>query len=208
MLIFDLDGTLTDSNGVWEAVDLAFLSRRGLTATEEYAHTVGHSIFPIAAQFTRDYFHLDMTPQAIMDEWTLLAGDAYAHVPLKEGARAFLDRCRDEGETLVLLTACVPALCRAALQTHGLEDHFSQLFFAMDMGLEKRDPEVYRRAIDALGVRPQDCTFFEDAPANCTAAKTLGIKVVGVYDEFYKKYEDEMRETCDRYITSFRELLA
>ena len=67
MLLFDLDGTLIDSNGIWEDIDLDFLGRHGLTPTEEYAHTVGHSIFPVAAAFTRDYYHLDMTPEAIMD---------------------------------------------------------------------------------------------------------------------------------------------
>ena len=56
MLLFDLDGTLIDSNGVWVAVDECFLSRRGLRPTPEYCHTVGHSILPAAAQFTRDYY--------------------------------------------------------------------------------------------------------------------------------------------------------
>ena len=82
MLLFDLDGTLIDSNGIWEAIDLAFLGRHGLTPTEEYAHTVGHSIFPVAAVFTRDYYHLDLTPEAIMGEWMAGAEEAYARVEM------------------------------------------------------------------------------------------------------------------------------
>ena len=39
MLLFDLDGTLIDSNGVWVTVDECFLSRRGLRPTPEYCHT-------------------------------------------------------------------------------------------------------------------------------------------------------------------------
>ena len=109
MLLFDLDGTLIDSNGVWVAVDECFLSRRGLRPTPEYCHTVGHSILPAAAQFTRDYYGLTDTPEAIMAEWMDLARDAYArHVPLKPGAGAFLRRCQEAGRTMVLATACVP----------------------------------------------------------------------------------------------------
>ena len=63
MKLFDFDGTLVDSNGVWEEIDVRFLQRRGLTPTREYCETVGHSIFPIAAQFTREYYHLDLEPQ-------------------------------------------------------------------------------------------------------------------------------------------------
>ena len=59
MLIFDFDGTLADSNGIWVEVDDIFLARRGLKATPEYNEMIGHSIFPIAAQLTRDYFHLE-----------------------------------------------------------------------------------------------------------------------------------------------------
>ena len=46
MKLFDLDGTLIDSNGIWVDVDLRFLGRHGLTPTEEYTYAVGHSIFP------------------------------------------------------------------------------------------------------------------------------------------------------------------
>ena len=49
MYLFDFDGTLVDSNGVWVEIDNGFLARRGLTPTREYSDTVGHSIFPIAA---------------------------------------------------------------------------------------------------------------------------------------------------------------
>ena len=86
MIFFDLDGVLLDSNGVWIDVDLAFTQKRGLEVTEEYAYTVGHSIFPVAAQFTKDYYHLPESPQEIMDEWRALAYEAYAHtIPMKPG---------------------------------------------------------------------------------------------------------------------------
>ena len=67
MIFFDLDGTLIDSNGVWLQVDHDFLGRRGLQVTEEYSYVVGHSIFPVAAQFTKDYYGLPDTPSP---SWT------------------------------------------------------------------------------------------------------------------------------------------
>ena len=52
-----------------------------------------------------------------------------------------------------------------------------------------------------------DCTLFEDSPGACRAAQAVGIRAVGVFDPFYASYEAEMRGFCDRYITSFTELL-
>ena len=71
MRLFDFDGTLVDSNGVWERIDLDFLGRHGLEPTEEYAHTVGHSIFPLAARYTKDYYRLDMSAPVSYTHLTL-----------------------------------------------------------------------------------------------------------------------------------------
>ena len=122
MYIFDLDGTLTDSNGLWGEVDDEFLDRRGLKSTDEYRELVGRAIFPTAAQYTREYYGLDEDPQAIMDEWEELARHHYAHlVPLKPGALEILQHCRRTGIPTALFTACRAPLCRAVLQRFDLE---------------------------------------------------------------------------------------
>ena len=208
MIFFDLDGTLIDSNGVWLQVDHDFLGRRGLRVTQEYQYTVGHSIFPVAAQFTKDYYRLPDDPQDIMDEWQAMAQDAYARtIPLKPGARALLDKLQAQGLPMALLTAGLPALARAAVTRHGLERYFRGLFFAHDVGLEKRDPEVYRIAAGEYGAAPAGCVLLEDAPHNCAAAKAAGFKVVGVYDSFYDGQWDTVRENSHMAVKSLTELL-
>lgn len=209
MIFFDLDGTLIDSNGVWLQVDHTFLGRRGLEITPEYTYTVGHSIFPVAAQFTKEYYHLEDSPQDIMAEWRGLAYDAYAHtIPLKPGARELLDSLRSRGADMALLTAGLPELAKAAVARHGLEPYFRGLFFAQDVGLEKRDPEVYRIAARQYGVSPSDCILVEDAPHNCAAAKAAGFRVVGIYDDFYKASWDLVVKNSDRAIKSLKELFS
>ena len=208
MIFFDLDGTLIDSNGVWLQVDHDFLGRRGLEVTQEYQAVVSNSIFPVAAQFTRDYYHLPDEPQAIMDEWQAMAQDAYAHtIPLKPGAKALLDKLHRSGQAMALLTAGLPALAKAALARHGLEDYFQGLFFAQEARLEKRDPEVYRLAAQRFGVSPAGCVLFEDAPDNCAAARAAGFTVVGVYDDFYAPRWPEVVRNSHRALESLEELL-
>ena len=208
MLLFDLDGTLIDSNGVWVQVDDTFLARRGLRPTPEYNDTVGHSIFPAAARFTRDYYHLEDTPEAIMAEWMDLARDAYAHhVPLKPGVRPFLARCQAAGEEMALATACVPELCFSVLERHGLRETFAPILFAQELGVEKRDPRYFQAVLDRVSARPEDCTLFEDSPGACRTAQEAGIRVVGVYDAFYEARQEEVRTLSHRYIHCFTELL-
>lgn len=208
MLLFDMDGTLVDSNGVWIQVDLDFLSRRGLQATDEYTHFVSHSIFPVAAQYTKDYYHLPDSPQAIMDEWMGSAREAYTHhIPLKPHVRPYLEQCRARGEGMALVTASVPELCRACMDRHGLTPFFSHLVFAQELGLEKRDPRAFLAAAEQVGAVPADCTVFDDAPANCAAARAAGMRVVGVYDPAFAHARGEMEHICHRYLMDFGELL-
>lgn len=208
MKLFDLDGTLIDSNGVWRQVDERFLTAHALKPTEEYLDTVGHSIFPTAARYTKDYYGLDLTPQAIMDEWLALARSAYEHhIPLKPGAREFLEQEAAKGETLALVSACVPALGHAVLERHGLTGLFHHLVFAQELGLEKRDPRFFRQVLELLRVSPADCVLYDDAPDNCVCAAQTGIRVVGILDPFFSGGEARIRQVCCRCVTDFRKLL-
>lgn len=206
--VFDLDGTLLDSNHVWTRVDEVFLARRGKVPTQEYLDYVAHAIYPTAAKFTREYYHLEESEEAIMDGWTALAREAYQfHAPLKQGAGEYLARCAAQGDHLALFTASAPELCRLALRRHDLERFFARVVFAQDLGLEKRDPRSFTALTGALGAAPGECVLFDDSPRSCRAAKETGLWVVGVYDSFFAAEEEEVRANCHRFIRGFGELL-
>ena len=207
MIVFDLDGTILDSNGAWIEVDEIFLRRRGLVTTPEYEEVVARSIFPIAAVFTKEYFHLPDSPEEIMAEWEELALEQYrTHAPLKPGAAEYLRRCHAAGERLALFTACRPVLCEAALQRFGLTELFEQIVYAEEIGLEKGDPNCFFRLAELLGIPPEECILFDDSPANCAAAAAAGMQTVGVYDRYYMNRQDELRAVCGRYVRSLEEL--
>ncbi len=207
MYFFDMDGTLTDSNGVWKTVDREFLARRGLPYTHAYYEGVAHTILPLAAKFTREFCRLPESCEEIMAEWMELAKDAYAHVPVKPGVRAYLKQCRAEGRRMAVVTSSVPEHCRTALGRLGLEKYFEGVTFAHDLGLEKRSPDIWLEAAQAAGVRPEDCTVFDDSLSACKGARAARMRVVGVYDSLFAQDERAMRSFCDVYIKSFEELL-
>lgn len=208
MILFDLDGTLIDSNHIWTDVDNEFLARRGKAPTREYSEYVTHSIFPLAAQFTKEYYDLSESPEAIMAEWQDLARDAYrCRVPLKPGVLEYMERCRDSGESMALFTSGVPELARLAVERHGLDRYLSGMVFAQEIGLEKCTPGAYLIAVDQMGSDPDLCTVFDDSPRNCAAAMTAGFIVVGVYDDYFSNAQDELKTNSAFYIRSFQELL-
>ena len=208
MQIFDMDGTLIDSNGIWKDVDTAFLAKRGLPYTRAYYEGVAHTIFPLAAKFTREFCHLPESEEAIMAEWMDMAGDLYGtSVPVKPVVRAYLEKLRDAGERMMVVTSAVPVHCRTALTHLGLMPYFERIVFAQELHREKKDPALWRLAAETAGVSPEDCTLYDDSVEACRGAKAAGMRAVGVYDPFFAATETEMRAVCSRYIRSFEELV-
>ena len=207
MLIFDLDGTLIDSNGVWLEVDKTFLARRNAPYTQEYYEGVAHSILQNCAVFTKEYLRLEESCEEIIAEWMELAEGAYHNVPLKPHVRAYLDRCREAGHRMAVFTACVPEHCQAAMAQHQLAPYFEQVIYAQELGVDKRSPEIFRRVAADLGVSPKSCVLFDDSLSACKAAKAAGMTVVGVHDGYFQEAAVDMREVCDQYIMGFGELL-
>lgn len=126
MLFFDLDGTLLDSNGIWLDIDIEFLGRHGIAPVpEDYTEYVTHHSPLDAARYTWTRFGLSETAEEIRQTWLQMARAAYAgKLELKPGARALLERCRRRGWDMAVLTSCMPELCRAALERHGIADWF------------------------------------------------------------------------------------
>jgi len=208
MLLFDLDGTLIDSNGVWLEVDKTFLARRGAPYTREYYEGVAHTILSNCAIFTKEYLHLEESCEEIIAEWMELAADKYGtEVPLKPHVLAYLDKCRAAGHRMAVFTACVPTHCQSAMEHLGLTPYFEKVIYAQELGVDKKNPAIFRKVAEILGVTPRECVLFDDSLEACKAAKAAGMTVVGVADAFHPDVSVDMREICDQYITGFGDLL-
>lgn len=203
-LLFDLDGTLLDSNDIWRQIDVEFLARRGIPWTETYNQGVIHATFPTAARFTREFCQLAESEDEIMTEWMDMAYQAYSReIPLKPGVAAFLSYCADRGHTMAIYTSCEQKLCYAALEHHNLRGLFQSVFFARELGVEKRAPEGFRTVARLLGVAPEQCIFFDDSPVACKGAKIAGMQVIACKDPLFTSCRNEMAQFCDYYLDSF-----
>ena len=208
MYFFDLDGTLLDSNGVWTEIDRAFLGRFGVkTVPADYTEYVTHHNLPDSAAYTRTRYGLDLTEEEIMDTWRAMAREAYSKtLELKPDVENFLRRARAAGKRCAVLSASIPAMCHMVLERHGIRDCFEAVFTSEEVGLDKKDPELYREVARRSGLPPGESIFFDDSPVNCAAARAAGWQVYGVADHLFTGREEDFCEACgkENYPFSFR----
>ena len=203
--IFDLDGTLLDSMGVWKEIDQRFFARRHIPMPDDYASAVASMQTGAIARYTIDRFHLDERSEDLIEEWNQDALLLYATaVQPKPHALDYLRALRASGAALAVATSLPPRLRQAALKHAGMIDCFDQVCSVDDAeSIGKEEPEIYLLASRMLGVAPDHCTVFEDLLVAVDSAKRAGMKVWAMYDQSSAKDWDSIRSESDGAITDF-----
>jgi len=207
--IFDLDGTLLDSMGVWHQIDIDFLARRGIALPDDYQKAITPLGAWEAAKYTIARFHLDQdTPEGLVQEWLDMAQDAYwHHLQLKPYALQFVQYVRSLGMHTAIATSSDDALVGPCLERTGLRPLFDACFTGNDVKRGKGFPDIYLKAAKEMGTRPEKTLVFEDIAEGLKGANAGGFYTVGVYDQANERQHEEMKWIADKFIFSFRELL-
>lgn len=123
--IFDLDGTILDSMGMWMDIDIRFLREHGIRATEDYSQAVKTMGYRGAAEYTVARYGLSLSPEEVIARWSEMADAAYAsEIRLKSGAIDYLRCLREAGQKLAVATALGFSSVESALSNNRILDLF------------------------------------------------------------------------------------
>ena len=204
--IFDLDGTLLDSLGVWRDVDRAFFAARILALPEDYVRAMQGLSFRECAEYTVKRFGLDETVESVMDEWMAMTADAYAHrVQLTYGARDYLRLLRRAGVRLAVATANRRQVFMPCLDRCGILELFDAVCTTGDIGdKNKSDGALFQLAARKLGVEPRRCAVFEDTLEGIRGARAAGMLAYAVRSRAGAHCACELDALAEGMIDDFR----
>lgn len=207
-VIFDMDGTLMDSMWMWKDIDIEYLGRYDLTVPEWLEREIEGMGFTETAAYFKEIFHLPCSVEKIKADWNQMAYEKYANqVPLKHGARRFLDMIRSQGIKIGIATSNHIDLVTAALKGNQVEELFDCICTSCQVAKGKPAPDVYLSVADSLQVKPEECLVFEDVPNGILAGKNAGMKVCAVEDAYSADRRKEILELADYYIRSYDQVL-
>ncbi|WP_322974301.1 HAD family hydrolase [Actinacidiphila epipremni] len=181
-VLFDMDGTLVDTEHLWWRAVEGAARRMGYRPTDaDLPEVLGRP----AGHTARHLLHMTGTATEVAQQ--RLAGEldaAFAALVAQEvrprpGALRLLAELRAAGVPVALVTASPRRVVDVVLRTLGA-DWFALTVAAEDTVRTKPAPDPYLRAAGRLGVAPADCVVVEDSPVGLAAALAAGCRAVAV----------------------------
>jgi HAD superfamily hydrolase (TIGR01509 family) len=178
-VIFDLDGTLIDSESRTQAAGIEAFAAFGIDVDPAFLHSlIGVDDRTNAAIIAARYPGLD--PQAYDAVWHAAVERHWKQgLALKPGSTELLSRL---SQPKALATSSTRHQARVKLDLTGIGVHFAQVVTVDDVTAPKPAPEPYLLAAARLGVAPARCVAFEDSETGARSAHAAGMTVVQVPD--------------------------
>lgn len=224
--IFDMDGTLIDSVGVWNEVDRSLINRIGkATITADKAQAQRDDALRLFSKednpylaycrYLKEQYHSPLSADEIHALRYAIADDYLINiVDYKENAEKALQALKNRGITLVIATTTR----RANMDIYRtknknirgkapLDEYFSLVYTREDASEIKPNPEIYLRVMRALKVAPADCIIFEDSLIGIEAAKRAGIEAIAMYDQYSDHERERINALADYQCRDYNEVL-
>lgn len=180
-LIFDFDGVFVPDE--YQVIRSICPDEAAIIRLEEPFYAVPDST-PFWEQL-RQHFKLHLGDEELMGLYNKEDDQQLAQV------NELLGLVKEWSKThqLVLLSNQINDRTQYLRQTHDFSS-FHHVFFSSEIGLSKPDPKVFEFVLNAIGAKPQDCIFIDDAQENLDAASMLGIR--GIHFQSIEQLKGEL----------------
>jgi HAD superfamily hydrolase (TIGR01509 family) len=179
-VLWDMDGTLVDTEPYWMRAEIELVTEFGGTWTHDDAlRMVGMGLWDAAEVFR--VAGVDLPADAIVERLTERVREQLAQhgVPWQPGAQALLKQIRDAGIPTALVTMSVRSMAEDVVGAIPFAA-FDELVTGDEVAAPKPHPEPYLAAAGRLGVDIGDCIAIEDSPTGLASATSAGAVTIGV----------------------------
>lgn len=206
-VIFDMDGTMFDTERMWATFWEPALAALGLPYKEGLAEAARGTAGVTTRNVVRQFYGEDCDAEAIVDSLHRVADEVFfsAPVPKKPGLDELLAWLDAQHIPMAVASSSREAMIRHNLDAWGLTHYFKAIVSGQHVAHSKPDPEIFLLAAQKLGVEPARCLVLEDSYNGVRAGAAGGFVTVMVPD--LVPADDEMRGLYTMECKSLGEVL-
>lgn len=225
VIIFDLDGTLIDSVGIWNEVD--FRAIKEFTGKEIDLEFIqkerdrvifenkDKQVYEVYTEYLVNQYHIKEPLEKVIVRRREIAYEYITKViDYKEDAALVLKRLKQLGYTLVLATTTARRTIdnynnhnENLMKKARIYDTFDLVLTNDDVTEKKPSPEIYLAVLKKLNVKSVDCIIVEDSLEGVKSAKAAQIEVLNIPDKYSKENQKQIDQVADYKLSNFKELL-
>ena len=179
-VLWDMDGTLVDTEPYWISTEFELAERYGGTWSEAHALNLVGNDLRVSAAYIQEHMGIDLGIDEIVE--ALLDGvvrKVEENVPWRPGAVELVERTRAAGIPCALVTMSYDRFV-APILAHLPPETFRVVVTGDRVTQGKPHPEPYLTAAAALGLEPSDCLAIEDSNTGAKSAEAAGCLVLVV----------------------------
>lgn len=179
-VLWDMDGTLIDSEPYWMKSEGAFAKANNSTWTEQDGLSlVGMSLYD-SSKIIKERVGSNLEPEAIIEHLTdEVTAQLKQEILWRPGAKELLLLLRKKRIKTALVTMSMHRMAQQVVDSIEFKA-FDVIVAGDDVIHGKPHPEPYLKAAELLNVRAQDCVAFEDSISGLRSAEAAGTRAVGI----------------------------
>ena len=179
-VLWDLDGTLIDSEPYWMKSEIELAERHGATWTEEDGKSLVGMALKDSTRLMGERFGVELDQDKVINELTdPVTEQLRREIPWRPGAQELLRELRRRGVKTALVTMSLRRMALQVVESIPFKA-FDVIVAGDDVVHGKPHAEPYLKAAQLLGVDPKDCVAFEDSISGILSADAAGTKAVGI----------------------------
>lgn len=179
-VLWDMDGTLVDTEPYWIRAEHELVAAHGGTWTEADAHLLVGNALEVSASMIIERTGIPMSVEAVVQALLARVIELVAEcIPWRPGARELLADLVTEGVPCLLVTMSWRTLADEVVRNLP-GGSFRALVTGDQVTRGKPHPEPYLAAARLVGADPRDCVAIEDSPAGVRSATAAGVPTIAV----------------------------